>query len=159
MRFRPLTSPRFCLRARIFGRGHPTTTHNLNAVRLVRVDVLTELRERAQGTADRPVSRVRAIIIFSIWIATAALLIWMFLIRRMRRGAESALSFSLSSHQPRLDEIANSTESIVEPHRYPYRLSFLLCNVEFSPHPCSIMSGHVADQYILPGSESNRQRT
>ena len=50
----------------------------LIAVRLIPVDVLAELRERAQEIADRPVSRVGAIVIISIWIATAALLIWMF---------------------------------------------------------------------------------
>ena len=50
----------------------------LIAVRLIPVDVLAELRERAQEIADRPVSRVGAIVIISIWIAAAALLIWMF---------------------------------------------------------------------------------
>ena len=45
----------------------------LIAVRLIPVDVLAELRERAQEIADRPVSKVGAIVIISIWIAAAAL--------------------------------------------------------------------------------------
>ena len=50
----------------------------LIAVRLIPVDVLAELRKRAQEIADRPVSRVGAFVIISIWIAAAALLVWMF---------------------------------------------------------------------------------
>ena len=50
----------------------------LVAVRLIPVDVLAELRERAQEIVDRPVSRVGAIVIISIWIAAAALPVWMF---------------------------------------------------------------------------------
>ena len=45
----------------------------LIAVRLIPVDVLAELRKRAQKIADRPVSRVGAFVIISIWIAAAAL--------------------------------------------------------------------------------------
>lgn len=48
------------------------------AVWLVPADLMAELREKAQEIADRPVSRVGAIIIFGIWIGAVALLIWMF---------------------------------------------------------------------------------
>ena len=48
------------------------------AVWLVPADLMTEFREKAQEIADRPVSRVGAIVIVGIWIGAGALLIWMF---------------------------------------------------------------------------------
>ena len=48
------------------------------AVRLVPTDLMAEFRAKAQLIADRPASRVAAVVIIAIWVAAAAVIIWMF---------------------------------------------------------------------------------
>lgn len=46
------------------------------ALRLVPADVMAECRARAKAISERPTSRIAAAIIVAIWLAAAALVIW-----------------------------------------------------------------------------------
>jgi uncharacterized membrane protein YkvA (DUF1232 family) len=47
------------------------------AVRMIPPQVLAECREEARGMKDRPVSRVAAAVVVAVWIALAALAVWL----------------------------------------------------------------------------------
>ena len=47
------------------------------AIRMIPPQVLAECREEARETTDRPVSRVAAVVVVAIWIALAALAVWL----------------------------------------------------------------------------------
>jgi uncharacterized membrane protein YkvA (DUF1232 family) len=47
------------------------------AVRMIPPEVLAECRERAREVADRPVNRVAAVAVVVVWIALAALAVWL----------------------------------------------------------------------------------
>jgi uncharacterized membrane protein YkvA (DUF1232 family) len=52
------------------------------AVRLVPVSLMAEFRATAAARQERPMSRVGAILIFALWLVAAALLIWLFWLRK-----------------------------------------------------------------------------
>ena len=47
------------------------------AIRMIPPQVLAECREVARGMTDRPVSRVAAVVVVALWIALAALAVWL----------------------------------------------------------------------------------
>lgn len=47
------------------------------AVRMIPPQVLAECREKAREMTDRPVSRVAAVVVVSVWVALAALAVWL----------------------------------------------------------------------------------
>jgi uncharacterized membrane protein YkvA (DUF1232 family) len=47
------------------------------AIRMIPPQVLAECREEAHETTDRPVSRVAAVVVVAVWIALAALTVWL----------------------------------------------------------------------------------
>ncbi len=47
------------------------------AVRMIPPEVLAECRERAREVADRPVNRVAAVAVVAVWVALAALAVWL----------------------------------------------------------------------------------
>jgi uncharacterized membrane protein YkvA (DUF1232 family) len=48
------------------------------AIRLIPVELMAEFRAAADLRAERPTSRAAAAVIIALWIAAAALLLWMF---------------------------------------------------------------------------------
>jgi uncharacterized membrane protein YkvA (DUF1232 family) len=51
------------------------------AVRLIPVPLMEEFRATAAARKGRPVSRIGAVVVATIWLASAALLIWAFWLR------------------------------------------------------------------------------
>jgi uncharacterized membrane protein YkvA (DUF1232 family) len=47
------------------------------AVRMIPPQVLAECREKARELKDRPVSRVAAVVVVAVWVALAALAVWL----------------------------------------------------------------------------------
>jgi len=47
------------------------------AVRMIPPQVLAECREKAREMKDRPVSRVAAVVVVAVWVALAALAVWL----------------------------------------------------------------------------------
>ncbi len=47
------------------------------AIRLIPPQVLAECRERARATAEKPVSKVAAVVIVAVWVVLAALALWL----------------------------------------------------------------------------------
>jgi uncharacterized membrane protein YkvA (DUF1232 family) len=47
------------------------------AIRMIPPQVLAECREEAREAKDRPVSRVAAVVVVAVWIALAALAVWL----------------------------------------------------------------------------------
>jgi len=47
------------------------------AIRMIPPQVLAECREEAREMTDRPVSRVAAVVVVALWIALAALAVWL----------------------------------------------------------------------------------
>jgi uncharacterized membrane protein YkvA (DUF1232 family) len=47
------------------------------AVRMIPPQVLAECREEAREMTDRPVSRVAAVVVVAVWVALAALAVWL----------------------------------------------------------------------------------
>ena len=47
------------------------------AIRMIPPQVLTECREEAREMTDRPISRVAAVVVVAIWVALAALAVWL----------------------------------------------------------------------------------
>ena len=47
------------------------------AVRMIPSQVLAECREKAREMTDKPVSRVAAVVVVSVWVALAALAVWL----------------------------------------------------------------------------------
>ncbi|HEX6708754.1 MAG TPA: YkvA family protein [Rubrobacter sp.] len=47
------------------------------AVRMIPPQVLAECREEAREMADRPVSRVAAVVVVVVWVVLAALAVWL----------------------------------------------------------------------------------
>ena len=47
------------------------------AIRMIPPQVLAECREVAREMTDRPVSRVAAVVVVALWIALAALAVWL----------------------------------------------------------------------------------
>jgi uncharacterized membrane protein YkvA (DUF1232 family) len=47
------------------------------AIKMIPPQVLAECRDEARGAKDRPVSRVAAVAVVAIWIALAALAVWL----------------------------------------------------------------------------------
>lgn len=55
-------------------------------VQLIPAALMAEFRAAAEARQGRPGSRIGAAVIIVIWLATAALLIWIFLVRGTRTG-------------------------------------------------------------------------
>jgi uncharacterized membrane protein YkvA (DUF1232 family) len=47
------------------------------AIRMIPLPVLAECREEARNAKDRPVNKVAAVVVVAIWIALAALAVWL----------------------------------------------------------------------------------
>jgi uncharacterized membrane protein YkvA (DUF1232 family) len=47
------------------------------AIRMIPPSVLAECREEARNAKDRPVNKVAAVVVVAIWIALAALAVWL----------------------------------------------------------------------------------
>jgi uncharacterized membrane protein YkvA (DUF1232 family) len=47
------------------------------AIKMIPSQVLAECREEARATKDRPISRVAAVVVVAVWIALAALAVWL----------------------------------------------------------------------------------
>ena len=47
------------------------------AIKMIPPQVLAECREKARETEDRPVNRVAAVVVIAVWIALAALVLWL----------------------------------------------------------------------------------
>jgi uncharacterized membrane protein YkvA (DUF1232 family) len=47
------------------------------AIRMIPPSVLAECREMARETADQPVNRVTAVVVVAVWVALAALAVWL----------------------------------------------------------------------------------
>jgi uncharacterized membrane protein YkvA (DUF1232 family) len=47
------------------------------AIRMIPPQVLTECREEAREMTDRPISRVAAVVVVALWVALAALAVWL----------------------------------------------------------------------------------
>ena len=47
------------------------------AIRMIPPPVLAECREEARNAKDRPVNKVAAVVVVAIWIALAALAVWL----------------------------------------------------------------------------------
>ena len=47
------------------------------AIRMIPPQVLDECREEAREARDRPVSRVAAVVVVAVWVALAALAVWL----------------------------------------------------------------------------------
>ena len=47
------------------------------AIRMIPEPVLAECREKAREMKDRPVSRVAAVVVVAVWVALAALAVWL----------------------------------------------------------------------------------
>lgn len=54
----------------------------LAAVRMVPPPLMAEFRATAASRVGRPISRISAAVIIAIWVASGALLIWVFWLRR-----------------------------------------------------------------------------
>ena len=54
----------------------------LAAVRMVPPPLMAEFRATAASSVGRPISRISAAVIIAIWVASGALLIWVFWLRR-----------------------------------------------------------------------------
>jgi uncharacterized membrane protein YkvA (DUF1232 family) len=47
------------------------------AIRMIPAPVLAECRQKARDTKDRPVSKVGAVVVVIVWLALAALAVWL----------------------------------------------------------------------------------
>jgi uncharacterized membrane protein YkvA (DUF1232 family) len=47
------------------------------AIKMIPLQILAECREEARGAKDGPVSRVAAVVVVALWIALAALSVWL----------------------------------------------------------------------------------
>ena len=47
------------------------------AIRMIPPEVLSECREEARGMTDRPISKVAAVVVVAVWVALAALAVWL----------------------------------------------------------------------------------
>jgi uncharacterized membrane protein YkvA (DUF1232 family) len=47
------------------------------AIRMIPPQILAECREEARGVKDRPVGKVAAVVVVTVWIALAALGVWL----------------------------------------------------------------------------------
>jgi uncharacterized membrane protein YkvA (DUF1232 family) len=47
------------------------------AIKMIPPQVLSECREKARETPDRPVNKVAAVVVLTIWVALAALAVWL----------------------------------------------------------------------------------